>query len=101
MRSPLPSLKLLISHDVRAQCCVDTSNYLKTSSHTDSPLACRYDAKGFLMNDVYMEGAVLCAGELAALWKVESLADITEDSLALLLLMKPAPGPFLMTLFLW
>lgn len=54
--------------------------------------ACRYDAGGFLINDAYLEGAVLLSGDLSTLWGVSSFADITEDSLSLLLMMRPAPG---------
>ena len=55
-------------------------------------LACRYDAGGFLINNAYLEGAVLLSGDLSTLWRVSSFADITEDSLSLLLMMRPAPG---------
>jgi len=50
-----------------------------------------HDAGGFLINNAYLEGSVICTGNLTALWSVNSLAAVTADSLALLLLMRPPP----------
>ena len=53
----------------------------------------RYDAKGFSAGSVRVEGAAMCTGGLLTQWRgVRSLADVTEDSLALLYTVKPAPG---------
>jgi len=53
----------------------------------------RYDAKGFSAGSVRVEGAAMCTGGLLTQWRgVASLADVTEDSLALLYTVKPAPG---------
>lgn len=53
---------------------------------------CRYDDTGFIVNDMQVEGPVLCYGDLVTLWRVKRLADITMQSLALMDLVKPTPG---------
>ena len=53
----------------------------------------RYDANGFTAGAVRVEGAAMCTGGLLTEWRgVERLDDVTEDSLALLFAVKPAPG---------
>ena len=48
----------------------------------------RLDDHGFVVNSVRLEGSILTAGRLYAQWKRPH----DMDSLALLLLLKPAPG---------
>lgn len=55
----------------------------KTHSYTDD---------GFVINAVHMDGAVLTSGTLFTLWNVQTVQDITPDALALLLLLRPPPG---------
>ncbi|GAB4813752.1 hypothetical protein N2152v2_000798 [Parachlorella kessleri] len=51
-----------------------------------------YDDTGFIVNDMQVEGAVLCYGDLVTLWRVKDLADISLETLALIDLIKPAPA---------
>ena len=53
----------------------------------------RYDANGFTAGAVRVEGAAMCTGGLLTEWRgVARLDDVTEDSLALMFAVKPAPG---------
>ena len=53
---------------------------------------CRYTSGGFTVNDTHVQGAVLCLSNLVLHWHVQSLADISVDSLAVLDIIKPKPG---------
>ena len=55
----------------------------------------RYDSKAFLVNDVQVEGAVFCIGDLYTMWNVKSWQDVTPESLSMLQLFKPAPGKYM------
>lgn len=57
----------------------------------------RYDATGFIVNDVQVHGAIFCAGDLFTMWNVKSWQDLGPDSLSMLQLFKPAPGSSTMT----
>lgn len=52
----------------------------------------RYDETGFIVNDVQVQGAVFCIGDLFTMWNVENWQDLRPDSLSMLQLYKPAPG---------
>ena len=54
----------------------------------------RHDAKGFLVNKIYLPGAVLCSGRLTTLWAVQGFSSIDRESLSILMLMRPPPGDF-------
>ena len=62
---------------------------LITCAHSD---ACRYNPTGFIVNDVAVEGPLLCMGDLYTMWAVESLSDVTPQTLSMLHLTKPTPG---------
>lgn len=51
-----------------------------------------YTEKGFVVNSVHMDGAVMACGTLFTLWDVQSMQDVSPDSLSLLLLLRPPPG---------
>lgn len=51
----------------------------------------RYFERGFIVNNVQVEGAVLCCSDLWALWRVKGVAGITPDSLAIVDLVDPKP----------
>ncbi|KAG7668886.1 hypothetical protein Ndes2437B_g06615 [Nannochloris sp. 'desiccata'] len=50
-----------------------------------------YDASGFIVSDVQVEGSILCFGDIWLSWSARSLNDISLDSLKLLDLVKPVP----------
>ncbi|KAK9844661.1 hypothetical protein WJX74_005254 [Apatococcus lobatus] len=50
-----------------------------------------YDAKGFFVNEVAVDSAIVCTGTVWMVWNVNTFQDITEDSLALPLLLRPPP----------
>ena len=52
----------------------------------------RYDGTGFIVNDVQMQGAIVCIGDLFTMWNIKSWQDLGSDSLSMLQLYKPAPG---------
>ncbi len=52
----------------------------------------RYAEGGFVVNNNDMHGSIMCLGPLCTTWNVARLEDITLDSLALLDVVKPAPG---------
>ena len=54
--------------------------------------SCRYTSGGFIVNNTYVQGSVLCLSNLVLHWRVQGLADITVDSLAVLDIIKPKPG---------
>ena len=54
--------------------------------------SCRYTSGGFIVNNTYVQGSVLCLSNLVLHWNVQGLADITVDSLAVLDIIKPKPG---------
>lgn len=55
----------------------------------------RYTDTGFLVNDVAVDGALLCLRNLWVRWSPSSVAEVTPESLAMLLLLRPPPGnPF-------
>ena len=55
----------------------------------------RYDAEGFFVNEVAVDSAIVCTGTIWMIWDVKTFDDITEDSLALPLLLRPPPGRLL------
>ena len=55
----------------------------------------RYDAEGFFVNEVAVDSAIVCTGTIWMIWDVKTFNDITEDSLALPLLLRPPPGRFI------
>jgi len=44
------------------------------------------------VNDVQVQGAVFCLGDLFMMWNLKNWHDLTPDSLSMLQLFKPAPG---------
>lgn len=44
------------------------------------------------MNNNDVHGSIMCLGPLCTTWNVTRLEDVTSDSLALLDIVKPAPG---------
>lgn len=44
------------------------------------------------MNEVAVDSAIVCTGTIWMIWDVKTFEDITEDSLALPLLLRPPPG---------
>lgn len=54
--------------------------------------ACRYTDTGFLVNEVAVDGALLCLRDLWVRWAPSSVAEVTPASLAMLLLLRPMPG---------
>lgn len=50
-----------------------------------------YDDSGFIVGDVQVEGSILCFGDLWLSWKPRRVSEITDDSLAIVDLLKPAP----------
>ncbi|KAK9812737.1 hypothetical protein WJX72_002868 [[Myrmecia] bisecta] len=50
-----------------------------------------YDDDGFIVNDVGVEGSLLCSGDIYTLWDIHQLEDITSESLAMLVIIKPPP----------
>eukprot|EP00891_Asterochloris_glomerata_P000204 jgi/Astpho2/204/e_gw1.00010.129.1_t len=63
---------------------------LITCAHSD---ACRYNPTGFIVNDVAVEGPLLCMGDLYTMWAraVESLADLTLQISSMPRLTRPVP----------
>ena len=55
---------------------------------------CSCTSAGFLVGERVIPGAVLAYRGLLTGWHVESMADITDDSLSIVDLLKPAPGMF-------
>ena len=53
---------------------------------------CRYTDTGFLVNDVTVDGALLCLRDLWMRWDVPSVGGVTPDSIAMLFLLRPFPG---------
>lgn len=51
-----------------------------------------YDDTGFIVNDVQLDGAVLCYNDMFLLWNIDAFSDVSIESLALLDILKPAPG---------
>lgn len=47
------------------------------------------------MNEVAVDSAIVCTGTIWMIWDVKTFEDITEDSLALPLLLRPPPGELL------
>ena len=58
--------------------------------------AYRYDSKGFFVNEVAVDSAIVCTGSIWMVWDVKSFQEITEESLALPLLLRPPPGQHLL-----
>ena len=44
------------------------------------------------MNDVQVQGAVFCIGDLFTMWNIKSWEELEPNSLSILQLFKPAPG---------
>ncbi len=53
----------------------------------------QYTNTGFVVNGTLQPGAVILLPEAALLWKVESIEDITWESLTALRILNPKPGP--------
>ena len=51
-----------------------------------------YTNTGFLVNGTVLPGAVVLLPEAALLWNVETMEDITWDSLVALRVLSPKPG---------
>lgn len=54
-------------------------------------MACSATQTGFIVNNVKVEGAVFAYGGVWTMWRVQSLQEVTPESLALLQLIKPVP----------
>lgn len=50
-----------------------------------------YHETGFIVGDVQVEGSILCFGDLWLSWKPRRVSEITDDSLSIVDLLKPAP----------
>ena len=55
-------------------------------------LGARYAEHGFIVNNEDVQGSIMCMGTLSVAWDVARLEDVTLDSLALLDVVRPAPG---------
>ena len=51
----------------------------------------RYDASGFIVADVQVEGSIICFGDIWLSWSPSTMLEVTIESLRLLDLVKPLP----------
>ena len=51
----------------------------------------RYDATGFIVGDVQVEGSILCFGDIWLAWSARTLSDLSLESLTFVDLVKPPP----------
>jgi uncharacterized protein len=51
----------------------------------------RFTHDGFIVNNIQVEGSILCYSDIWLLWKAASITDITPSSLAFVDVVKPAP----------
>ena len=52
----------------------------------------RYTDTGFLVNEVSVDGSLLCLRDLWTRWDVASLEDVSADSIAVVFMLRPFPG---------